>query len=96
LTLVASDTLVRILEGAVEIACHPRSYDRHQEVPDPAHQEAVLKSKRKAVDATPGGRLTQAVPESETLLDLASALGESAGRQTKAHHWPKRNSSHRF
>jgi hypothetical protein len=83
LTLVASDTRVRILDGAVEIARHQRSYDRHQPVLDPAHQEAVLKSKRKAFDATPGGRLTQAVPESETLLDLAFAQGESAGRQTK-------------
>jgi transposase len=83
LTLVASDTLVRILDGTVEIARHQRSYDRHQPVLDPAHQEAVLKSKRKAFDATPSGRLTQAVPESETLLDLAFAQGESAGRQTK-------------
>jgi hypothetical protein len=83
LTLVASDTLVRILDGQAEIARHQRSYDRHQPVLDPAHQEAVLKIKRKAFDATPGGRLTQAAPESETLLDLAFAQGESAGRQTK-------------
>jgi hypothetical protein len=84
LTLVASDTFVRLLDGTVEVARHQRSYDRHQLVLDPAHQEAVLKMKRKAADATPGGRLTQAVPESETLLDLAFAQGESAGRQTKA------------
>ncbi len=83
MTLVASDTLVRILDGQAEIARHQRSYDRHQPVLDPAHQEAVLKIKRKAFDATPGGRLTQAAPESETLLDLAFAQGESAGRQTK-------------
>ena len=31
-----------------------RTYDRHQLVLDPAHQEAVLKTKRKAFDATPG------------------------------------------
>jgi hypothetical protein len=34
-----------------------RSYDRHQLVLDPAHQEAVLKIKRKAFHSTPGGRL---------------------------------------
>jgi transposase len=82
LTLAASDTQVRLLDHSVEIARHIRSYDRHQLVLDPAHQEAVLKSKRKAFHSTPGGRLEQAVPESKTLLDLAFTQGESAGTQT--------------
>jgi len=82
LNLVASDTQVRILDGAAEIARHQRTYDRHQLVLDPAHQQALLQAKRKAFDATPGGRLTQVVPESETLLDRAFAQGESAGSQT--------------
>ena len=82
LTLVASDITVRILDGSFEIARHARTYDRHQLVLDPAHQDAVLKIKRKAFHSTPGGRLEQAVPESKTLLDLAFAQGESAGAQT--------------
>ncbi|HVP47035.1 MAG TPA: IS21 family transposase [Bryobacteraceae bacterium] len=82
LTLVASDSSVRILDGAVELATHPRSYDRQQQVLEPAHGEAVLKLKRRAFHATPAGRLEQAVPESKTLLDLAFAAGESAGTQT--------------
>jgi hypothetical protein len=82
LTLVASDTGVRILDASLEIARHARTYDRHQLVLDPAHQEAVLKIKRKAFHSTPAGRLEQAVPESKTLLDLAFAQGESAGHQT--------------
>ena len=82
LTLVASDITVRILDGSFEIARHIRSYDRHQLVLDPVHQEAVLKLKRKAFHSTPGGRLEQAVPESKALLDLAFAQGESAGAQT--------------
>jgi hypothetical protein len=49
---------------------------------DPAHQQAVLKLKRKAFHSTPAGRLEQAVPESRTLIDLAFAQGESAGSQT--------------
>ena len=48
---------------------------------DPAHQDAVLKSKRKAFHSTPGGRLEQLVPESKTLLDLAFAQGESAAHE---------------
>jgi transposase len=82
LTLVASDITVRILDGTREIARHPRTYDRQKMVLDPTHQEAVLKTKRKAFHATPGSRLEQAVPESKTLLDRAFAQGESAGRQT--------------
>ena len=82
LTLVASDSLVRILDGAQEIACHVRSYDQQQEVLHPPHQQALLQLKRKAFDSTPSGRLAQAAPDSETLLDLAFAQGESAGSQT--------------
>src|SRR5882672_7816343 len=82
LTLVASDTWIRILDGTQEIARHRRSYDRHQPLLDPAHQQALLQEKRKAFHSTPTGRLAQAVPESETLLDLAFARGESAGSQT--------------
>ena len=82
LTLVASDVTVRILDGSFEIARHVRTYDRHQLVLDPAHQEAVLRIKRKAFHSTPGGRLEQVVPESKTFLDLAFAHGESAGAQT--------------
>jgi len=82
LTLAASATEVRILDGPAEIARHHRSYDRQQFVLDPAHQEALLQVKRKALHSTPGGRLTQAAPECEKLLDLAFAAGESAGSQT--------------
>ena len=73
---------MRILDGAVEIARHPRSYDRQQQVLDPLIGRPCCKRKRKAFHATPAGRLEQAVPESKTLLDLAFAQGESAGSQT--------------
>jgi hypothetical protein len=82
LTLVASDSQVRILDGTEELACHRRSYDRRQLLLDPAHQQALLQEKRKAIGSTPGGRLVQAVPESAALLDAAFARGESAGSQT--------------
>src|SRR2546422_1208866 len=81
LTLVASASTVRILDTG-EIAHHRRSYDRHQFVLDPSHQAALLAEKRKAFGSTRGGRLVQAVPESEVLLDAAFARGESAGSQT--------------
>src|SRR2546430_12048487 len=58
-------------------------------------QQALLEEKRKAFGSTPGGRLAQAAPESEALLDAAFARGESAGRQTAQDRKSTRlNSSH--
>jgi len=82
LTLVASDSQIRILDGKQELVCHPRSYDRRQLVLDPAHQQELLQEKRKARSSTPGGSLEQTVPESGALLEAAFARGESAGSQT--------------
>jgi len=82
LTLLASDTEVRILDGVAEIARHHRSYDRQQAILDPAHEQALLRTKRKGLHATRAGRLALAVPESQALLERAFAQGESAASQT--------------
>ena len=81
LTLAASDTGVRILDGAQEIARHRRSYNRQELVLDPAHRQALLRTKRKARESTRSGRLALAAPESEQLLERAFAEGESAAHQ---------------
>jgi hypothetical protein len=81
LTLVATDTDVRILDGATDIARHHRSYDRQQSILDPAHEQAVLRTKRKALHQTRAGRLAMAVPESEALLERAFAEGDPAAGQ---------------
>lgn len=57
LQLAASESTVRILDGSQEIARHRRSYGRRQQVLDPAHQEELLKEKRKAFASARGGRL---------------------------------------
>ena len=82
LTLVASPTTVRLLDGSTEIASHRRSYDRHQLVEDPAHRQALLEQKRKALGSTAGGRLATLVPESPAFLRAAFERGESAARLT--------------
>jgi transposase len=82
LTLIASDTQLRILEGTRVLATHRRSYDRNQMIVDPAHQEALLALKRKALGSTPSGRLLSAVPEIEVLLEAAVQRGEPASTQT--------------
>ncbi len=82
LTLVASPTLVRLLEGSTEIASHPRCYDRHQLVEDPAHRHALLEQKRKALGSTASGRLAALVPESSVFLQAAFERGEATARLT--------------
>jgi hypothetical protein len=80
--LVASPTTVRLLDGSTEIASHCRSYDRHQLVEDPAHRQALLEQKRKALGSTAGGRLAILVPESPAFLRAAFERGESIARLT--------------
>jgi transposase len=83
LTLVASPCLVRILEGSQEIARHRRSFDRHRRVEDPAHLEALLRQKRKALGSSASGRLACLVPSSQAFLDAAFQKGESAARLSR-------------
>jgi hypothetical protein len=80
LTLVASPTRVRLLDGAIEIAYHPRSYDRHELVEEPTHHQALLEQKRNALGSTPSGRLATLVRESPAFLQAAFERGESTAR----------------
>lgn len=82
LVIAASDGEVRILDGTREVARHRRSYDRHEKITDPAHQQALLEEKRKAMGQAPNSRLLSAVPEAEVLLQAVCTRGEPVGRQT--------------
>lgn len=82
LTLAATDLEIRLLDGDALVACHRRSYDRHQRIDDPAHLAALLQAKRQAFGATRNGQLYSAAPETEALLDAAFARGETVGTQT--------------
>lgn len=52
LTLVASETSIRVLDGTTRVAEHIRSYDRGQCIEDPAHLQALIDHKRKARELT--------------------------------------------
>lgn len=71
LILLAGETVVRILEGTSEIARHERSWDRGRHVTDPRHSEALLASKRKALESVASSPLEIAVPEVRAFLDAA-------------------------
>ena len=83
LTLLASETKLRLLDGTREVASHTRSYDRHRRIEDPAHVEALLAEKQRAHGSTPSARLTGAVPAAEALLEACFRRGESVSNVTQ-------------
>ena len=82
LTLLATDTVVRILDGITEIARHHRSYSRHERIEDQAHVDALLFEKARARASTPCSLLISVVPEVETFLEEGFKRGESAALMT--------------
>lgn len=83
LTLVASASEVRILDGAAEVACHLRNYDTAVAVEDPAHVEALAKAKRAAASLKGRDRLRSAVPQADALFMRLAERGENLGYQTQ-------------
>jgi hypothetical protein len=83
LSLIASETTVRVLDGTEQIARHRRSYDRHQRVEESAHIDAVLAEKQRARGSTACSRLIAAVPATEAFLDAAFQCGESVAVTTE-------------
>jgi transposase len=84
LLLAASDTLIRVLDGVTEIARHLRSWDRREVIDDPAHKEALLAHRRRAVRTEGKTTLTRSVPETEAFLDAAFHAGESHSRLARS------------
>lgn len=75
LQVVASLTEVRILDGAEVLAQHRRCYGKAEQIEDPAHIEALLKSKQQARYHRGQDRLAHAAPSSRKLLQQAGARG---------------------
>jgi hypothetical protein len=82
LTLVASSTEVRILDGDVEIARHARSYDRGRTIEDRRHLEDLADQKRHAAELRGRDRLTSACPRAHALLDEIAKRGGHLGGTT--------------
>jgi hypothetical protein len=82
LTLLASATTVRLIDGADEIARHGRSYDTGQTIEDLAHLEGLLAATRQANPSTGRDRLRLAVPAIAPLFERLAARGESLRAHT--------------
>lgn len=87
LTLVASDTLVRILDGDVEVARHERSWDTGRQLEDEAHLAALALEKRKARDHRGRDRLSASCPAARTfLVEVLRNGGHLGGTTTRLLH----------
>lgn len=78
----ASLTEVRVLDGGEIIARHQRSYDKGQQIEDPAHIAALAEAKRGARAHRGIDRLAHAAPASEELLRRAAERGTPLSRAT--------------
>jgi transposase len=82
LTLVADDAWVRFLDGAVEVARHPRSWGRRQKIELPEHREELLRQREGAAEQTGQGRLRAAVPGVDALFARWVEAGRNVGSLT--------------
>ncbi len=79
LTVLADAHEVRIVDGVTILAQHPRSYDKGEQIEDPAHIQALVEQKRAAHQHRATDRLTQACPAVRDLLMRAAERGSNLG-----------------
>lgn len=82
LTVLADTDRLRIVDGQAIVASHPRSFDRGQQIEEPAHIQALVAWKRQARRHRATDRLAQAAPSSRTLLVRAAESGANLGSIT--------------
>ena len=84
LSVLADEQRVRIFEGIAELANHPRSFDRHAVIEEPAHLQALVERKRAARAHRGCDALAQVAPAATELLQLAAQRGHNLGSITAA------------
>jgi hypothetical protein len=82
LTLVASDTEVRLLDGDDVVARHERSWGKHQPVEDPEHRRELLEQKHAARTPKMRDRLLAQVAGIEALYTRWVDVGRNIGLMT--------------
>ena len=82
ITLVASESEVRVLDGTLEIARHLRSYDAGQQIEDERHIEPLAMHKRTAREHRGRNRLFVACPAAKDFLGEVALHGGHLGGTT--------------
>ena len=70
---------VRILDAGAVLATHPRSFDRGQQIEDPAHIEELERHKRLAREHRATDRLHHAAPSAKALFVAAAQRNHHLG-----------------
>lgn len=87
LTLCASEDVVRVLDGADEVARHPRSYDKGRRYESTEHLVELAKQKRRAAQARSRDVLTASLTHAAVFLDglceRDKSLSHEVARLTK-------------
>jgi len=82
LTLVASETTVRLIDRGREVARHPRSFDAGRQIEDEAHLRALAEHKRKAREHRGRNRLVAVCPAAHDFLAEVALHGGHLGGTT--------------
>lgn len=82
LTLVATHTTLRILDGDTEVARHARCWDTRRQIEDQSHLVALAEEKRKAREHRGRNRLAAACPNATAFLQHVALHGGHLGGTT--------------
>lgn len=82
LTLVASDVVVRVLDGDQEVARHVRSWERGRQLEDKRHLEGLADDKRRAREHRGKNRLMVVCASAEPFLQMVALHGGHLGGTT--------------
>jgi len=84
LTVIASDVLVRVVDGAVEVARHARSWSKGEVVEEPEHLAALARHKKHAHELRGRDRLRASCPSADAfvaaLVERHAHLGSQVAR----------------
>jgi transposase len=83
LVLVASDRLVRVLDGDDEIALHERSWERGRQIEDAHHLDGLAQDKRHAREHRGRNGLMASCPAAEAFLANVALHGGHLGGTTR-------------
>jgi hypothetical protein len=83
LSLLVTHERICVLDGAILLADHVRTWDKHTQVDDPEHAAALRAAKKRANEQDGRQRLLQACPLAVELLARLVQYGEFTGSHTR-------------
>jgi transposase len=82
LTLVASEALIRVLDGSTVVAAHQRTYDKGRTIEVEEHIAALARAKKAAHELRGRDLLRTSCDNADAFLDALAVRGASVSHQT--------------